>query len=327
MTPDSQRITLIDVPTEAGTHFPGQSKAPQALRDAGLAQKLQDAGYTTHSKLALRAPQPWRPTDLVNGVRDEENALAVMTQVFDSVLNTATGQDGEPKALPLVLGGDCSISPAVLKALSSAHADKKVGIVYFDGDADLTLPLKPGESTAGFTGILDSMVLSHLTQREGGLKTMSDFCSGPGGAALVNERNIVLFGFQPEELRTEHWTFLLEGGFKAFTRPAVSKDPAGKAREALQWLGDRVDAILLHFDVDVIDSGKFPLGNYPHYAGLMFEEAMAALGVFVGSEKLVGMVLTEVNPNNDPSGEMVGMLVDGVVGAFAGRMSGCSSEC
>jgi len=35
----------------------------------------------------------------------------------------------------------------------------------------------------------------------------------------------------------------------------------------------------------------------------------------------VGLVITEVNPGNDGSGNMVKRLVDGVVGAFKGRLS------
>jgi hypothetical protein len=40
---------------------------------------------------------------------------------------------------------------------------------------------------------------------------------------------------------------------------------------------------------------------------------MAAVKVFLKSEKMVGMVLTEVHLNNNPTGEMVERLVDGLV--------------
>jgi arginase len=113
--------------------------------------------------------------------------------------------------------------------------------------------------------------------------------------------------------------YMLENGFKAFTRPTVRKDPVGTARKALEWLEARVDVIFLHFDVDVIDSGEFPLANFPHYAGLKVDEALNAVKIFLESEKLKGMVLTEVNPNNDPDGSMVHKLVDGIVGGFARR--------
>jgi arginase family enzyme len=71
--------------------------------------------------------------------------------------------------------------------------------------------------------------------------------------------------------------------------------------------------------VDVINSTEFQLGKFPYYAGLASEDAIAALEVFVGSEKLVGLVITEVNPGNDGSVEMVERLVDGIVGAFRNK--------
>ena len=82
-----------------------------------------------------------------------------------------------------------------------------------------------------------------------------------------------------------------------------------------------MDRIVVHFDLDVIDSGKFPIGNYPHYAGLEFEEAMVSLRVILGSGKLLALVVTEANSKNDPSGRMLEMLADGIVKAFSGMLA------
>jgi arginase family enzyme len=206
----------------------------------------------------------------------------------------------------------------VLSGISSVHPHDRIGLLYFDGDADLTVPATAG--TGGMTGILDSMVMTHLTQREGGLQSMKSFAK-PDGSPLVTNENVVLFGLDPNQPGADHWAFLAEGGFKVFSRPTVSRNPKEAALKALTWLESNVDKIVVHFDLDVIDSGKFPIGNYPHYAGLEFKEAMTALRVFVGSGKLLALVVTEVNPNNDPSGRMLEMLVDGIVKAFSGRQA------
>jgi len=124
-------------------------------------------------------------------------------------------------------------------------------------------------------------------------------------------------------LQLEHWTFLCENGFKCFFRPTVAADTVGTARAALKYLKEQgCDAIFLHFDVDVIDSGEFPLANYPHYACLEFGHMRMALDVFLAeAEDLIGMVITEVNPNNDPDGSMVDTLTDAIATAFAHRIA------
>ena len=50
------RLIVIDVPTDASTHWPGQMKAPETLRKAGLTGKLECVGYQISSLSALDQP-------------------------------------------------------------------------------------------------------------------------------------------------------------------------------------------------------------------------------------------------------------------------------
>ena len=78
--------------------------------------------------------------------------------------------------------------------------------------------------------------------------------------------------------------------------------------------------VVVHFDVDVVDTGDLPLANFPHFnQGLTLADAVACLEVFCGSGKLGGVVVTEVNPDHDPDGTQLGRLVDGLVAALARR--------
>lgn len=318
-----QNINILCVPTEAGTHFPGQCNAPEALiRTAGLQSKLESVGYSVFiddqvlsSDVYAQAAR-WVPAPKKNGVRNEANTLTVMRAVQQYLRHN---KDGLRNSFPIILGGDCSITPAVFSGLCSFHsAETKVGLLYIDGDADLTLP---GQTDAdGSSAILDSMTISHLTGRRGGLESMQIF-AGANGSPLITPDNIVLFGFDPLQPAVEHWVYLLEHGFKAFTRPTVRSNPLHCAKEALAWLQEKVDVIYVHFDVDVIDSGEFPLANYPHYAGLSFTEAMDVLHEVLKNDIVHGLTLTEINPNNDPNGTMVRKVVDGVVEGMARRRS------
>jgi arginase family enzyme len=56
---------------------------------------------------------------------------------------------------------------------------------------------------------------------------------------------------------------------------------------------------------------------FPHFAGLGLDEAGACLDEFTSGEKFGGLVITEVNPGHDPSGELLGALVKTVAGALA----------
>ena len=335
MSTTSNGFDIIPVPTEAGTHFPGQCKAPQAIIKAGgLQQKLRQHvngdvnvhGEDEHGILGneIGALARWRPSEKVGGVRNLDNSLQVMRAAHHYLTSQTQRLD---QSFPIILGGDCSITPAVFSAFNHWHENKRLGLLYVDGDADLTLPSQT--STEGSSGILDSMVMTHLTRRDGGLQQMGEF-SRPDGSALVTPENVVLFGFDPLQPATEHWVYLVENGFKCFTRPTVQQDPIRSAKKALEYLEEHVDIILLHFDVDVIDSGLFPLANYPHYAGLGFEKALSAINCFLQSEKVRGLVITEVNPNNDlgnhqvqivgqTSTTMVQQLVNGIVSALSVR--------
>jgi len=324
MSSKTTNITIVGIPTEAGTHFAGQRLAAKALIErAKLPLKLEKHGYKVsvvesifESNPSLQATAAWKPTPQANGVRNEENTVAVLKHI-KSTLSSKEVVD-ITKTFPFFIGGDCSITPGILSGMHQVYPPgTKIGVIYFDGDIDLTIPDDSRVQVDG-TGVLDSMVMTHLTLREGYLKSMGEF-SDTNGRPLVTPENIVIYGFDPIQPQLEHWVYMLETGFKTFTRPTVQKDPVGTAKKAVEWLEKQVDIIFLHFDVDVIDSSEFPLGNYPHYAGLTSTEALDAAKVFLQSKKLKGLVVTEVNPNNDPDGFMIEKLVDELVEGFAQR--------
>jgi arginase len=99
----------------------------------------------------------------------------------------------------------------------------------------------------------------------------------------------------------------------------VRADPAGQARQARAYLERRTGAYLVHLDVDVLHTGLFPLANFPHFAGLTLEAARVCLNEFTSGQKFGGLVITEVNPDHDPDGQLIKTLVAVVAGALAPR--------
>src|SRR5450631_1158615 len=274
MTAHARGISVLGVPTSAGSHNPGQEKAPGAWRDAGLIGELRAAGLDVEDRGDLPV-EPYRPVSPVDGLRDADRVAGIAQRVAASVAAIrAAGR------LPLVLGGDCTITLGVLAGSGSGSGSGE-GLVYFDGDADLHTP------EASDSAVADTMGMTHMLG--GGSPRLARLGSR---CPLLRPEQVVLFGFDPAELDTRQWTELVSRHLYAAPAPAVRADPAGQARQALTYLERRVDSYLVHLDVDVLHTGLFPLANFPHFAGLTLDEVSAALAVFTGSEKFGGLVIS-----------------------------------
>jgi len=143
---------MIGVPSSAGAHHAGQERAPDVLRAAGLAARLGAAGESVldlgnlpGAAFAVDRDHP--------GSRNLPAVVRVARQVADAIAGVGTGR------LPLVVGGDCTITLGVIAGFRRRHPD--VGLVYVDGDADVGVP------DSGGSGIFDSMGISHLLGRGG----------------------------------------------------------------------------------------------------------------------------------------------------------------
>ncbi len=292
-------LVIIGVPTSAGAHHAGQELAPGALRAAGLAGRLRDAGV--HVSDAGDLPgSVFAPDRQPQHGRNLPEVARVAAGVADAVADVAAAG-----RLPLVLGGDCTITIGAVAGLLRAHANS--ALAYVDGDADLGVP---GD---GGSGIFDSMGIAHLLGRGAPELTGLDGREAPllGGATLA------ILGSDPRETTDEERRFLADSGVSFEEAPVFAADPGGTARRALAAVAGS-DHVLVHFDVDVVDSGDLPLGNFPHYgSGVSLEAAVTGLQVLRQSPAFAGLVLTEVNPTHDPAGADLDRLTDALVSVLA----------
>ncbi|MCU7826370.1 arginase family protein [Kitasatospora sp. DSM 101779] len=297
-----REIALLGVPSCAGTHGPGQEQAPAAVRAAGLVDGLRGAGLAVRDHGDLPAV-PFR-TDPDH--RDRQN-LALVADVARSVADRLGALLAEG-ALPLVIGGDCTITLGVTAALVARRPD--TGLLYFDGDVDLSVP---GTTVSG---ILDTMVLAHLLG-EGAPELAS---IGPRTPLLTADA-VTAFGHDPVEVNRAEQDRLARYGLR--THPCTEltgpgNDPVATARAARLDLAARHSQVLLHFDVDVIDSTELPLADFPHFnQGLPLAVALDCLAEFARAPQLAAVVVTEINPLRDPDGSLVRTLTGGLVRALA----------
>ena len=303
------KFTIIGAPTSAGSHNAGQEDAPAALRAAGLVDQLRAAGMDVEDAGDLPR-SPYRPQGIGVPARDLDRVAGVLTRLAGQVAGIArTGR------VPIVLGGDCTITLGAVAGLQAAAPDR-LGLLYFDGDIDLSRPDEPS------SGVLDSMVVSHLLGRGAGALTHL----GPRTPAL-DETELALFGYHPVEASAEHREWLHHSRVSHRPVTEIREDAPGAAAGLVRELAERVDRILVHVDVDVIDSGDFPLGNFPHFnGGLTADEAFACLAEFTAVDALAGLVVTEVNPHHDPDGTMVARLSAAIAGALARRAAVAASS-
>jgi arginase len=277
---------IIGVPSSAGAHHAGQDLAPDALRAAGLAGQLTGAGLTVTD--GGNVPGSVFAADRANPAA--RNAVA------------AVAGDGK---LPLVLGGDCTITIGAVAGLRRSHPG--AGLIYLDGDTDLGVP---GD---GGSGIFDSMGVSHLLGEGARELTHLD-----GTAPLLEPARLAILGADPRETTDSGREFLASAGVDLQEAPALMGDPAGAAKRAVTAVTAASGRYLVHFDIDVVDSGDLPLGNFPHYgSGVSLEAALTALRVLCSGPGFAGLVLTEVNPTYDPGGRELGRLVSGLSAVLA----------
>lgn len=318
----SRSVSVTYVPADCGSVIPGKSKAPSAFQDVGLAEKLREAGAPSVSEHhPLDSPATYKASTFSpGGVRNENTNIEVCQSVYHAITrNLSTSHSAQPP-FQLIVGGECGMSPAILSAFwhhaGSQSPPLRVGLVYIDADTDLASPADPTS-----TGIFAGMNMTHLTRSPGALQSMDQFGRHPGGGPVCDPSNTVLFGTNMSFAgnRPEHFAYLFDNGYKVVSSASVAREPEERAREALGYLEDRVDVIMVHLDVDSIDPRMFPLANLPNFTGVGFEEMMRALKVFVGSDKVAGLTVAEVNPDHDPGLDMVGRLTDQIVGMLAGR--------
>ena len=291
---------MIGVPSSAGAHHAGQERAPAALRAAGLVDRLRAAEVAISDAGDL----PVTPFAVDHDHPGARNMAAVVTVARQAA--AAVASQLEAGQLPLVVGGDCTITLGVIAGFRRHHPD--VGLVYADGDADLSRP------DSGGSGIFDSMGVAHLLGHGA-----AELAGLDGPPPLLQSSRLAIVGSDSRETGDAGRRFLAQAGVSFQEAPALIADPAGAAQRALAAVTPASGPVVVHFDVDMVDSGDLPLGNFPHYgSGVRLDHAVALLRALAAHASFAGLVLTEVNPTHDADGSQINRYVNAIIEVLAG---------
>jgi arginase len=291
-------LAVLGVPTSAGSHHAGQDRAPAALRSAGFVDRLRAGGLDVVDRGDVAGE-----VFAVDHAHPEHRNLDVVVRVATQVAS-ATAAEVAAGRVAVVLGGDCTITLGVMAGVQ--RAVPSAGLLYFDGDADLSTPGRG-------SGILDAMGIAHLL---GHADTPLARLGGP--APMLRDDRLVMLGFDPGDPDSFDATLLgTHPALERFSDAEVRAAPADVARRAVEAVSASSEAVVLHFDVDAVDSGDLPLANFPHYGtGVSLDVATTVLAALAAAPDLAAVVLTEVNPSYDPSGEALDRYVSAVTSAL-----------
>lgn len=294
-----KKIVLIGAPSSAAANAAGAEAAPQALRAAGIAARLSQIGYevTDAGDIPVQTFQPDDNSPRARNVRPTVKSLEALQPHVERAVKAG--------ALPIVLGGDCTLTIAVLAGIRRYY--KEVSLIWCDSDVDMNTPATTP------SGHLHGMVVAHIAG-QGAAELVRFFKEPP----LVREPDIAIFGLSRTDPGEQAW--LDSSPMRKFSPAEIREMGAARAAEAAL---DRIHIFkrqwVLHFDVDVLAAEDMPATYYPAADGLRREEAGAALEVFLRNPNLAAVTLTSYVPSADADGAAAARLLDLFVGAMAAR--------
>ena len=257
-------VAIIGAPfDDAVSHRSGARFGPRAIRQAQ---------YTSGSLNSLQlGVEPFEVLTVVDA--GDANIIPAWIERAHALIYRKVLEVAETGAIPIVLGGDHSITWPSATAVAQVRKPGSIGIVHFAAHAD--------------TANEDWGVLAgHGTPMRRLIES--------GAVAGRNFVQVGLRGYWPPRevfewmkdhgLRYHFMTEIEERGSEAVIKDAIA--------EAL----DGPDSIYLSLDIDVIDPGLAPGTGTPEPGGMLTREVLRAVRQIVGAVDLAGMDIVEVSP-------------------------------
>jgi agmatinase len=287
-------VAIVGAPyDESVSARPGARMGPKAIRSAPYHWGNRDA-WSIQTEV-----EPFETVTVVDAgdapvvPGRPERSLRV---IHEKVRRVARGG-----AIPIVLGGDHSITFPSAAAVARVHDPKTIGIVHFDAHADAG-----ADQWGSLIGHGEPM--RRLVEE--------------GWVAGSNFIQVGLRGYWPDK---DTFAWMRGQGFRWHTQVELEERGLDAVvDDAIAEALDGPDRIYLSIDIDVVDPGMAPGTGTPESGGMLARELLRAIRRIVGAIDLVGMDIVEVAPPYDHA-EVTSMLalrcVMEAISALAARKS------
>jgi len=275
-------VDLIGAPTDIGAGSRGASMGPEALRVAGIQQKLRAHGLHVTDLGNLSGPaNPWLPP--VNGYRHLHEVVTWNQTVHETVLQSlAQGH------LPILLGGDHCLGIGSISAAARhcRRSGKKLRVLWLDAHADFnTCELTP---TGNVHGMPVAVLCGHgpveLTGIGGNVPAMD-----PGQIRQIGIRSV-----DEGERR-----FLRQAGLEVFDMRYIDEMGMKRTMEAALEGVDENTHLHVSFDVDFLDASLAPGVATAIKGGPTYREAQLCMEMIADTGRMGSLDVMELNPALD----------------------------
>jgi len=277
-------VVVIGAPVDWGATYRGGARfGPKAIREAD---------YLGADMRRPHLPTGIDPFEELTVV--DAGDIAVAPGYLELGLETladAVEQIASTGAIPIVLGGDHSVTYGNGTGLARFHGDGSFGLVHFDAHADT------GETSAG-------QLLGHGTP----MRRLIESGAVPGHRFV----QIGLRGYWPGP-KTVTW--MAEQRMKTFLMSEIVERGLGAVvDDAVASCSDTESkGIFISVDIDVVDPGMAPGTGTPEPGGITSRELLDTVRRLARELPVIGADIVEVSPPYDGPGQITAFLANRVV--------------
>jgi agmatinase len=263
-------VAILGAPFDEGVSYrPGTRFGPRAIRTA------EDVAFPIdrpHMELGI---DPYAELDIVD-YGDIEVHSANLGRSH-ALLQKGVSEILAADAIPVVLGGDHSLSMPVLAALAERFGPDGYSVIHFDTHAD----------TGDYEDEAPHGVPFHHAVRDGHL----------------DGHNIVQVGLRGAWPFPDDFEWMRRVGFRWHTMgEVVERGIAAVTKDAIAHARSRAPRTYLTVDIDVLDPAFAPGTGTAEPGGLMTRELLWAVRSVASQVDLCAMDMVEVSPPYDPTG-------------------------